>query len=90
MENLAELLGSGDLFSTLLPLAVAHISPVAGVDPRVGCHAIISIYQYSICTWRMIMWLQYISQIYEMLDLNVTLVANVALQSISSTRKLYL
>ena len=35
-EKLGELVGSSQIFSTLLPMVVAYISPVAAIDPRVS------------------------------------------------------
>ena len=34
-ERLAKLIGSAQIFSVLLPMVVAYISPVAAIDPRV-------------------------------------------------------
>ena len=37
-ERLAKLVGSAHIFSVLLPMVVAYISPVAAIDPRVSTH----------------------------------------------------
>ncbi len=37
-ETLAEIVGSAHIFSTLLPMVAAYISPVAAIDPRVSCN----------------------------------------------------
>ena len=35
-ENSAELLGGAPIFTVLLPMIAAYISPVAAIDPRVS------------------------------------------------------
>ena len=35
-EDLGELLGSAHLFSSLLPMLLAYVGPVASQDPRVS------------------------------------------------------
>ena len=37
-KDLGELLGSAHLFSSLLPMLLAYVGPVASQDPRVSVH----------------------------------------------------